>query len=188
MKRLLAIPKSRATAAAASLALLAVATVTSPPARAASSTATVNVSAAVNSQCNVQSSTLTMGFGTVDVLATGSATSNPALQVQCNKGASVSVTANNGSNASGAQKRMKHASSADVLAYSILEPTGATFSACPATIAAGTELGASQLDVSSLWTASGGPRNITLCGRLETPQADASPGNYSDTVVVTVTY
>src|SRR5690606_16847773 len=134
------------------------------------------------------SSSLTMGFGAIDVLATGSATSNPSLDVQCNKGASVSITANNGSNASGAQKRMKNGSNADTLAYSILEPTGANFSACPATIAAGTELGTGQLDVSSLWTASGGPRSVTLCGRLETPQADASPGSYTDTVVVTVTY
>jgi spore coat protein U-like protein len=44
------------------------------------------------------------------------------------------------------------------------------------------------MDVSSLWSSAGGPRDITLCGLLETPQADASPGNYADTVVVTVTY
>lgn len=188
MKKLFLLPKSPATATAAALALVAVAAISSMPARAATSTATVNVSASVNSQCNVQSSSLTMGFGAVDVLATGSATSNPSLQVQCNKGASVSVTANNGSNASGAQKRMKNGSNADTLAYSILEPTGANFDGCPATIAAGTELGTGQLDVSSLWTASGGPRSVTLCGRLETPQADASPGSYTDTVVVTVTY
>jgi len=75
-----------------------------------------------------------------------------------------------------------------VLAYSILQATGAGFSTCPATIAAGAELAASSMDVSSLWSAAGGPRDITLCGLLETPQADASPGSYADTVVVTVTY
>ena len=182
------IPKSRATAAAVALAAIAAASLSSLPARAASSTATVNVSASVNSQCNVVTSSLSMGFGTVDVLATGSAASSPTLRVQCNKGATVGLTANNGLNASGTQKRMKNASNADVLAYSILQGTGAGFSTCPGTIAAGAELAATSMDVSSLWSSAGGPRDITLCGLLETPQADASPGNYADTVVVTVTY
>lgn len=180
--------KSRALAAAVALAAITAASVSSLPAQAASSTATVNVSASVNSQCNVVTSSLTMGFGTVDVLATGSAASNPSLRVQCNKGATVGLTANNGLYASGAQKRMKNASNADVLAYSILQSTGASFGTCPATIAAGAELAATSMDVSSLWSTSGGPRDITLCGLLETPQADASPGSYADTVVVTVTY
>jgi spore coat protein U-like protein len=180
--------KSRATAAAVALAAIAAASTSSLPAWAASSTGTVNVSAAVDPQCNVLTKSLTMGFGTVDVLATGSAASNPSLRVQCNKGATVGVTANNGLNAVGAQKRMKNTSNADMLAYSILQATGGSFSTCPATIAAGAELAATSMDVSSLWGKTGGPRDITLCGLLETPQADASPGKYADTVVVTVTY
>lgn len=187
--KLAASPKLRA-AKLGMLALAAVAagSLSSLPAQAASSTATVNVSASVNSQCNVLTSSLTMGFGTVDVLATGSAASNPTLRVQCNKGATVGLTANNGLYASGTQKRMKNASNTDVLAYSILQATGAGFSACPTTIAAGAELAATSMDVSSLWSTTGGPRDITLCGLLETPQADASPGSYADTVVVTVSY
>ena len=146
-------------------------------------------SATVNSQCNLQASTLTMAFGTVDVLAaSGSAIAQPILTVQCNKGAQVSVTANNGSNASGGTKRMKNEQRDDTLAYSILQPTGADFSACPATIGAGVELTSTALDVKSLWATSGGPKDIKLSGRLEGPQVDASPGTYTDTVTVTVSY
>jgi spore coat protein U-like protein len=129
-----------------------------------------------------------MAFGTVDVLAAnGSAIAQPILTVQCNKGAQVSVTANNGSNFSGG-KRMKNSANSDTLAYSILQPSGALFDSCPASIGNGVELASTALDVKSLWASGGGPKNITLCGRLEGPQADASPGSYSDTVTVTVTY
>lgn len=187
MKSLVLSRSRAATAAIGALAAVAAASLLSLPAQAASSTATVNVSASVNSQCNVQSATLDMAFGTVDVLATGSKAANQTLVVQCNKGATVGITADSGANASGTQKQMKNALN-DVLAYSILQPTGGSFSTCAATIAAGTELAATSVDVSSLWASSGGPRNITLCGLLETPQTSATPGAYTDTVIVTVTY
>lgn len=186
--KLLVLSKSRAaTAAAAALAAVAAASL---PVQAATSTATVNVSASVASQCNVQTATLNMGFGLVDVLATGTAVANPLLTIQCNKGATVGITANSGLNAVGTQKQMKNTANTDVLAYSILQPTGlGSFSTCPATKLAGTELTAtSSLDVSSLWTSNGGPRDVTLCGLLETPQVNATPGTYEDTVLVTVTY
>lgn len=153
---------------------------------AATDTATVNVSASVNSQCNVQTTTLDMGFGTVLVNATGGVNAPVTLRVQCNKGAQPSITADAGANAAGAQRRMSNTT--DTLNYSILQPTGGDFDTCPATIAAGTSLDATPLDVKSLWSTSGGPRDITLCGRLETPQVGASQGAYSDTVTVTVTY
>lgn len=170
---------------AASLAL--VAALASPShVLAATDTATVNVSASVNSQCNVQTKTLAMGFGLVDVNVTGSVPAPVTLTVQCNKGAQPAITAGPGAQAVGAQRRMTNGT--DTLDYSILQPTGATFTTCPTTIATGTSLDATSLDVSSLWTASGGPKNITLCGRLETPQVGASQGAYADTVTVTVTY
>ncbi|HWS73557.1 MAG TPA: spore coat protein U domain-containing protein [Quisquiliibacterium sp.] len=181
--------KSRAVLSGLALALAgSMAAIPTAAQAAGTAAATVNASATVNSQCNVQTSTLTMAFGTVDVLAASGGVNAPAtLTVQCNKGAQVSVTANNGSNFSGG-KRMKNSANTDMLAYSILQPTGASFSTCPASISAGTELTSTALDVKSLWASGGGPKNITLCGRLEGPQADASPGSYSDTVTVTVTY
>jgi spore coat protein U-like protein len=129
-----------------------------------------------------------MAFGTVDVLAASGGVNAPAtLTVQCNKGAQVSVTASDGSNFSGG-KRMKNAANADTLAYSILQPTGTSFTTCPASVSAGVELASTALDLKSLWTSTGGPKDIRLCGRLEGPQEDASPGAYSDSVTVTVTY
>lgn len=162
------------------------ATLAAGPVAAQTAGATVNVSATVNSQCNVLSPSLTMAFGAVDVLASGGKDAPVTLRVQCNKGAAAGISADNGGNFGNGTRRLTNGT--DTLGYSILQPTGATFSGCPATIAAGTELGSTALDVRSLWTASGGPRDITLCGRLETPQESASGGSYTDTVTITVSY
>lgn len=159
-------------------------------AQAQSANATVNVSANVNSQCNLQTPTLSMPFGTVDVLAANGGVNAPAtLRVQCNKGAQVSITADAGANpAAGGVRQMKNTTNADTLTYAILQPTGTLFDTCPSSIANGTNLLAAAMDVSGLWASNGGPNDIKLCGRLETPQLNASPGAYTDTVTVTVSY
>ena len=181
--------KSRIVLSSLAVALAGAMSAVPTAVQAGTAAATVNASATVNSQCNVQTSTLTMAFGEVDVLAENGSASAPAkLTVQCNKGAQVSVKADNGGNFAAGRKRLKNNGNSDTLAYSILQPTGAQFNTCPASINAGVELTSTALDVKSLWTSSGGPKDITLCGRLETPQVDASPGAYSDTVTVTITY
>lgn len=181
-------PKSRIVLSSLAVALAGAISAVPTAAQAGTAAATVNASATVNSQCNVQTSTLTMAFGTVDVLAASGGVNAPAtLTVQCNKGAQVSVKADDGGNYSSG-KRMKNTENSDTLAYSILQPTGTSFDGCPASISAGVELTSTALDVKSLWASAGGPKDITLCGRLETPQMNASPGTYNDTVTVTVSY
>lgn len=157
-------------------------------------TRNINVSATVNATCNITSPTvgnpITMAFGVVDVIAAGGVNSQPTFTLQCNKGAAPVVSLNNGSNASGTQKRMTDGT--DFLSYSILVPSGVTTvspGTCPATIGAGTEWNATgTLTVTSLYSSAGGSFPIILCGRVETPQASVGAGSYTDTVLLTVTF
>jgi spore coat protein U-like protein len=142
-----------------------------------------SVTATVANFCTV--SAANVPFGSVNAGAAATNTSN-SVTLTCNKGATVSsVALNNGSNASGSQKRMTNG--VDFLSYNIDVPTGATFNTCPAA-GAGPEWNATNTIVAtSLFTATGGPKLINLCASIPAGQYP-SAGAYSDTVQVTATY
>jgi spore coat protein U-like protein len=172
-------PRIAAVAAAVALSLpLAAQALTAGPSN-------FNVTATVANFCTV--SAANVAFGAVNA---GAAAANTASTVTltCNKGATVtSVALNNGANASGTIKQMKNGANTDVLAYNIDVPTGATFNGCPAP-AAGPEWNATNTIVAtSLFTATGGPKQINICASIPANQYP-SAGSYSDTVAVTATY
>lgn len=144
-----------------------------------------NVTATVANFCTV--SAANVAFGPVNAGAAATNTGS-SVTLTCNKGATVSsVALNNGANASGTTKQMKNGANTDVLAYNIDVPTGAAFNGCPAP-AAGPEWNAANTIVAtSLFTATGGAKQISLCASIPANQFP-SAGSYSDTVAVTATY
>jgi spore coat protein U-like protein len=145
--------------------------------------ANFTVSATVANFCTI--SAANVPFGSVNAGAAATNTAN-TVTLTCNKGATVSsVALNNGGNAAGTQKRMTNGT--DFLNYAIDVPTGATFNTCPAA-GAGPEWNATNTIVaSSLFSASGGPKQINLCASIPAGQFP-SAGLYTDTVQVTATY
>jgi len=145
-----------------------------------------NVTATIANFCTV--SAANVAFGVVNA---GAAAANTASSVTltCNKGVTVSsVALDNGSNASGTQKRMKGAVvTTDFLNYAIDVPTGATFNTCPAA-GSGPEWNATNTIVAtSLFTVTGGAKLINICASIPAGQYPTGQA-YSDTVNVTATY
>jgi len=164
------------------LAALALTTAAAPAF--AQSSGAVPVTAVVNAQCAVVS-TSQVNFGALNVLGdTGSPTNaQGSVTIRCNKGAAAAITASS-AGGSGETKRMLNGS--DALVYNILRPTGDSLDACPPS--AGTELGTTPFSIAGLWASAGGPQTIPICGRIDPAQPGVAAGTYSDTVMVTVTY
>ena len=143
-----------------------------------------NVTATLANFCTVSAANVAFGAVNAGAAATNTASS---VSLTCNKGAAVTaLVLSDGSNASGTQKRMKEPVSGDFLNYKIDQPTGATFTTCPAA-GAGPEWNASGIVATPLFTAAGGLKLITICASIPAGQFP-SAGSYSDTVSVTATY
>jgi spore coat protein U-like protein len=141
-------------------------------------TTTLNVSATVASICQL-SAPANIAFGSIQAGATANAAGS--VTVTCNRGATVSATTTS-ANATGTQKRML-LSGSDYLAYQVWQPDLAALGACAATPIDWT----GSLAMSSLWTASGGPRAIPICAT--TTPTNANPaGTYNDVLTVSVTF
>ena len=151
--------------------------------QAATTSANFNVTATLANFCTVSAANVAFGSVNAGAAATNTASS---VTLTCNKGATVtSVALNNGTNASGTQKRM--ISGGEFLSYLIDVPTGATFNTCPAA-GAGPEWNATNTIVAtSLFTVTGGAKLINICASIPAGQFP-SAGAYSDTVQVTATY
>ena len=149
----------------------------------------LNVTMSIGSGCEINNATTFSGtntFGSIDfgahpdlnqvIDANSSSTTASTLNMTCSVGTSYSVTLDNGLNASGSQRRMKHVSAADTIDYMLYHDAART----------------------SLWTSGGGSArtgtaatgsntsiDVTVYGRVPaatTPQT----GIYSDTVQMTI--
>jgi spore coat protein U-like protein len=163
---------------------------------AATTSTTVNVTANVISTCNMQASSTDVAFGSVAAFLASPLGAVGQVSLQCNKGATVSVDVstggNYGSGQSGSMRAMK--SGSDYVSYHIYQPSGLTSASAGTCGTSGTEWGSgvsggSALSVSSIYSASGGTRNINLCGTVDAaPAGGYAVGTYSDVVTVTATY
>jgi len=168
-----------------SLLILPVAAMFASAAQAAD-TANLSVLATVNANCNMQTSPSAVDFGTFNAFAGATATGQ--VSVQCNKGANVRLDIDNGGNFASSTRNM--ASGTNLIPYSLFQPniSGGSPGTCGGSTAWGSGAG-SGLSVTSLYTASGGVRNINVCGSVAVPGAAGyAVGSYSDTVVVTAVY
>ena len=162
----------------AGLASLAAAlAITVPVAGQAGDTQSMTVSANVVSQCQFQS-VANMNFGDVDALAGVATPVTATVRIQCNRGATANLTSSSTESMAGP--------GGSSLAYTFAIGGGAAFDNC-GNGAASLRTGASAVGLTSLWTASGGPRNVTLCGTIPSGQTEARTGAHTETVVLTVT-
>jgi spore coat protein U-like protein len=141
-----------------------------------STSATVTIS----SNCNI--STTALNFGTTGLLASNIDASG-TISAQCNNTLPYSIGLDNGSNASGSQRRMKQGSS-NFVNYNLYTDTGRT-SAWTTTTSTTSCTGGTGTCVTN--TGTGASQNITVYGRVPS-QSNPPQGTYSDTVLVTITF
>lgn len=146
---------------------------------AATATNTVQVTATIISSCTVAGSTLNFG-STIDALATSTpldATST--LTVTCSNTTPYAVSLNAGSNAGGAANFSARAmkSGSNTLPYQLYVDAGRATVWGDGTASSSTKTG----------TGSGSAQTLSVYGRIPT-LASVVPGNYTDTVTVTITY
>jgi spore coat protein U-like protein len=142
-------------------------------------TTNLNVSATVASVC-LLTAPANIAFGSVTALAPANASGS--VTVTCNKGAVVSATTTS-ANFSGTQKRMRLGASTDYLDYQVWQPD----LAAPGTCAAVQTDWTGSVTLTSLWSASGGPRTIAVCATT-TPNTGSATGTYTDTLTVSVSF
>jgi spore coat protein U-like protein len=139
-----------------------------------------SATATVSSTCNVSTSSLNFGtasFLTSNIDATGS------INAQCSSGLPYSIGLDNGSNASGSQRRMKQGTS-NFISYNLYTNSGRT-SAWTTTTSASSCTGGTGTCITA--TGTGSTQSTTVYGRVPT-QTSPPTGTYTDTVVVTVTF
>lgn len=132
----------------------------------AQQTNTVTVSANVVGTCRFVSPTSTLGFGGLDPSSGTDANASATTTFWCTRGASYSITDDDGLYESGTTHRMRHASSStEFIPYS--------FSYSPTT---------------GTGTGPGTPITLNITGTVTFANyQNAEAGNYSDTVVLTIT-
>lgn len=158
---------------AAGLPTGAYAQVTSPQ------TMNLTVSATVTSICQL-SAPSNITFGSVQAGQTANAAGS--VTVTCNKGAAVTASTLS-LNASGVQKRMQLGSTGEYLNYTVWQPDLGNLTVCAGTP---TDWNAA-VTLTSLWTASGGPRPMAICATT-TPSNTHTTGTYNDTLTVSVSF
>lgn len=148
------------------LALAAVFAASSVGAGLAADSNTLTVSANVVGTCKFNSATSTLAFGALDPASAGNATASGSTTFWCTKGASFSMSDDDGLYETGLNaNRMKHLTLAEYIPYSVsFTPSAATGSG-PTT-----------------------PITLTLGGTiLNADFVNASAGDYEDTVVISIT-
>ena len=159
----------------AGIILIAAASLASVPASAATTSTSLSVTATVTANCTVSSSAL--AFPNVNPLG-GNVDGAGGISVTCTNGTGWTATAGlgAGSGASFAARRMTLGS--DLLDYNLYTDSGRTN-------VWGDGSGSTTVFSN---TGSGLAQAVTVYGRVPTGQTTVPPGNYADTVSVTVTY
>ena len=168
--------------------VVAVAALSFSTAQAGQTTAlNVNVSANVASTCQLLATKTDVSFDAIPAFLAAAQTATGTVTFTCNKGATVGVTVSNGANSGLGQSATLRAmkSGTDYISYHIFQPTGASFNAC-----GGSTEWTASLNVSTLWTAAGGPNTINLCGQVDAAPAAgyATGASYTDIVSVQATF
>lgn len=141
---------------------------------AASTTSTFAVQVAITATCTINSAS-TLNFGTQGVLGTN-VDQTSTLQVTCTNTTpyNIGLDAGTGSGATVATRKLT--SGGATVNYSLYSDSGRT-TVWGTTIATDTVAG----------TGNGAAQSYTVYGRIPT-QTTPAPGNYADTITVTVTY
>lgn len=148
----------------------------------------VQVSVQVNGNCSVTAPS-NANFGPQTPLATTNLTTPGQVTLTCNRGAAPIMSVGDGNNFSGTRRMSNGGAPAAFVAYTVKQPTasGTNWTVCPG-FGAGTDwTTVSTLNASSSFTASGGPRTVSVCFQT-TVDENTSVATYTDTVAVSVTF
>jgi spore coat protein U-like protein len=148
------------------------------PALAASATGTFNATMTITDECRV-SSTNTLAFGSAGVW-TSPVTTTANLGVQCTNGTNYQIGLGFSANASGGQRRMKHGTNAEFVNYDLFTDAGYSD-------AWGNTVDTDTNGHTTRKVGNGDEQTYTIYGRVPV-QTVPTPGAYSDTITVTVTY
>jgi len=149
--------------------------------------AQITVSATVVSACTFGSATAVLNGASIAAGLAVSDTGN-TVNLTCNKGATVTVALNNGSNATGTQKRLRAGVTTNYISYNLSRPNPLVDggpNTCPGL--PGTEWNAANTVIAtSLFATTGGPKPIPICISVPAAQFPAA-GTYTDIVTATLT-
>jgi spore coat protein U-like protein len=151
-------------------------------AQAGTSTAVLSVSIVITASCTINPATLvfapTAGTSLVATAVNGSST----VSVTCTSGSPYSIAMDNGSNASGSQRRM--ISGSNFLSYDLYVDAAHTL---PWSTASGPGTCTTTGDC-YLGTGNGSAQSINIYGVVPTTATAPPPGTYIDTVTMTITF
>ena len=167
---------NRAGARTAGSLLIATGAAFSAPAFAATASSTLNVDATVTANCTVTTSPI--AFGSINPLSGSNIDATGGISVTCTNGTSWTAAAGVGSGTGASFASRLMANGANLLSYNIYTDSGRT-----------TVWGDGTSSTATVGnTGSGSAQSVTIYGRVTSGQTSVPPGNYSDTVSVTVTY
>ena len=150
--------------------------------KAATATASLTVQITIIASCTINAATLDFGSSAGTSLLAAAIDASTTASITCTNGTPYAIGMDNGANASGPQRRMK--SGANYLNYNLYVDTGRTnawttsASSTTCTAANGCYLG----------TGDGLAQPISIYGRVPATVIAPSPGTYTDTVTMTITY
>jgi len=130
--------------------------------------------AAVTKTCTITAAN-NLNFGTPASLLTANVDATTTLQTQCTNSTAFQIGLDNGQNASGTTRRML-GSSGDLITYELYQDSGRT-----------TRWGNTVNSDTVTGTGNGAVQTNTVYGRVAA-QATPTPGTYTDTITVSVTY
>jgi spore coat protein U-like protein len=136
----------------------------------ASTTFAFQARATVVNDCRITAGSL--AFGNVGVL-NGAVRANTTLGVQCTAGSAYQIAFNSGTYGSGATRRMKNASTGELVNYQV------------SSVLDGANWGDGTTGIAAGGTGTGALQSLPLYGRV-TAQKTPSPGDYKDTVTATL--
>jgi spore coat protein U-like protein len=153
---------------------------TNCPTGSLSASTSTSATATIISNCNI--STTALNFGSTGLLSSN-VDATGSINVQCSNTLPYSLGLNNGSNASGSQRRMKQGTT-NFVNYDLYTDSGRTAAWTTTTSATSCTGGAGTCITN---TGTGASQPITVFGRVPS-QSGTPPGTYADTVLVTVTF
>ena len=148
------------------------------PAAALADTANADLTVEATVQANCTVSTSELDFGTVNPLSGANVNGTGGITVTCTNGTGWTASADVGDGSGANYSARRLTSGSNTLNYNLY--TDGTY----ATVW-GDDSGATDL---LSGTGNGSAQNRTVYGRIGSGQTSASPGSYSDTVSVTISY
>ena len=149
---------------------------------AGTSTANLTVQVTVTASCTINASTLNFGTVAGTVLATTLQSGSTTVAVTCTNSSPYSIAMDNGQNVSGAQRRM--ANGGNFINYNLYTDSAHTY---PWTTATSSTTCTTTNDC-FLGTGNGSSQTVNIYGTVPATSTAPTPGTYSDTVTMTITY